>query len=99
MHNGFLKNYATTGAAKILDKRREVVAIHRERFVFPIALIVRKVQQGGQDAFMGVLSPLQADPSVATVWLTAQGLIICLSRNFTDHMGWKHQVGTGVLFG
>jgi hypothetical protein len=35
---------------------REVVALHKERYVFPLRLVVTKVSGAGQDSlFMGVL--------------------------------------------
>jgi PAS domain S-box-containing protein len=55
-HNGYLRNYIATGKAKILDSVREVVALHKERYVFPLRLVVTKVSGAGQDSlFMGVL--------------------------------------------
>lgn len=45
-HGTYLKNYLTTGTPRVLDKRREVVAIHRDRYVFPIMLLVRKASAG-----------------------------------------------------
>lgn len=44
------------GKAKILDSVREVVALHRDRYVFPIKIMVTKSQGSGADAtFMGLL--------------------------------------------
>lgn len=44
------------GKAKILDDLREVVALHRDRYVFPIKILVTKSQGSGADAiFMGLL--------------------------------------------
>lgn len=34
---------------KVLDQNREVVAVHRDRYVFPVSLLVKKVQTGGAD--------------------------------------------------
>lgn len=58
-HGSYLKNYAATGEAKILDNTRDVVAIHRDRFVFPITLHVRKVVSQGQIYFMGVMDKVE----------------------------------------
>jgi hypothetical protein len=47
---------AFSGKAKILDSLREVVALHRERYVFPIRILVSKTGGSGADAtFMGLL--------------------------------------------
>lgn len=44
------------GKAKILDSMREVVALHRDRYVFPVRILVTKTQGTGADAtFMGML--------------------------------------------
>lgn len=48
-HNGYLRNYITTGKAKILDSVREVVAIHKDRYVFPLKIAVTKVSGTGAD--------------------------------------------------
>jgi hypothetical protein len=46
----------TAGKAKILDTDREVVALHKDRFVFPVSIRVSRASGTGQDAlFMGVL--------------------------------------------
>lgn len=55
-HNGYLRNYVTTGKAKILDTLREVVGIHKDMYVFPLKLAVTKVSGTGADSlFMGVI--------------------------------------------
>ncbi len=47
---------APAGKAKILDSMREVVALHRDRYVFPVRILVTKTQGTGADAsFMGML--------------------------------------------
>ena len=44
------------GHAKILDSVREVVGLHKERYVFPVSILVSKVSGTGDDAlFMGVV--------------------------------------------
>ena len=53
-HNGYLRNYLTTGKARILDSIREVVALHKERFVFPIRLAVTRVSGSGADSIFMV---------------------------------------------
>lgn len=56
-HNFYLRNYAATGKSNVIGATRELVALHKQKNVFPISLYVRKVVQGGNDAFMGVITP------------------------------------------
>jgi len=42
-HNTYLRSYAMTQKAKILGKTQSVVALHKNRYVFPIDLLVTKV--------------------------------------------------------
>lgn len=50
---------ANAGKARILDSVREVVALHKERFVFPVRIAVTRVSGAGADSiFMGVLKQL-----------------------------------------
>lgn len=41
------------------------------RSVFPIVLSVHQVNQGGQEAYFGVIGTPSVDPNTATVWVTA----------------------------
>jgi hypothetical protein len=60
-HNTYLRNYATTEKAKVLNTTREVVAMHQERYVFPISLNVTKVSGSGADAiYMGIIKVMLA---------------------------------------
>lgn len=44
------------GRAKILDTDREVVALHRERYVFPVSIRVSRASGAGADAlFLGLV--------------------------------------------
>jgi len=53
-HNGYLRNYLTTGKARILDSIREVVALHKDRFVFPVRIAVTRVSGSGADSIFMV---------------------------------------------
>ena len=44
----YLRNYATSRVPKILDTAREVVALHKHRFVFGVTLCVTPVTLGGE---------------------------------------------------
>ncbi|GFH20382.1 uncharacterized protein HaLaN_17493, partial [Haematococcus lacustris] len=35
-HNNYVRNYIQTGQSKVLDKLREFVVLHKERYVRPI---------------------------------------------------------------
>ncbi|GIL79405.1 hypothetical protein Vretimale_18290 [Volvox reticuliferus] len=88
-HNTYLRNYITTGKAKILDELREVVALHRDRYVFPIKILVSKSQGNGADAiFMGLLKEVEADPNQIKAWLMPNGVTLCADLSFTDYAGW-----------
>ncbi|KAG2487286.1 hypothetical protein HYH03_014127 [Edaphochlamys debaryana] len=88
-HNGYLRNYVTTGKAKILDSLREVVALHRDRYVFPIRLMVTKSAGTGADAtFMGLLKEVEPDPFQVKAWLMPNGVTLCVDQSFTDYAGW-----------
>ena len=52
-HNGYLRNYVTSGVAHVLDQQRELMALHKERFVFPVKAAITKAR-GGRGAWRGV---------------------------------------------
>lgn len=88
-HNGYLRNYKVSGKAKVLNKVREVIALHKERHVFPVRLSVTKLQQGDQDCYMGVIKPMEDDYKRGVVWITTGGQVLCCNRGFTDLFGFK----------
>lgn len=47
---GYLRNYATSRVPRILDTSREVVALHKHRYVFGVQLCVTPVTLGGAAA-------------------------------------------------
>mmetsp|Transcript_40560 Transcript_40560/g.129319 ORF Transcript_40560/g.129319 Transcript_40560/m.129319 type:complete len:1181 (+) Transcript_40560:325-3867(+) len=88
-HNTYLRAYATTGKAKILDRiQYSLVALHKNRYVFPIDLVVTKVEHGGKDAYMGVIKKLEEDTTMALIYVTWGGTIMCGNNVFTDMLGY-----------
>lgn len=84
-HNQYLRNYRTTGKAKILNSPREVVALHKEKYVFPIMLFVNKLASGNEvDAatmtFIGVVRRAQENPTKGTIYITSQGQVLCCNK-------------------
>ena len=77
-HNGYLRNYLTTGKARILDSIREVVALHKERFVFPIRLAVTRVSGSGADSvFMVRNLAVDCHLNALRGWLAPWGQAPC----------------------
>jgi len=68
-HNGYLRNYLTTGKARILDSIREVVALHKDRFVFPVRIAVTRVSGSGADSIFMVRRSRLQTPSQRTAWV------------------------------
>src|SRR5512145_2962589 len=57
-HDGYLKQYLTTGEAKIIGTGREVTGRRRDGTVFPLHLSVGEMNVGGQRKFTGMLHDL-----------------------------------------
>lgn len=76
------------GKAKVLDTVAEVLALHKDRYVFPIKLAVTKVSGSGSDmVFMGVLKPVEDNPDIIKVWTLPSGTVLCVDMRFTDWLG------------
>ncbi|KAL4422853.1 hypothetical protein ABPG75_009050 [Micractinium tetrahymenae] len=97
-HDGYLRNYANSRVPRILDTCREVVALHKHRFVFPISLCVTPVTLGGTECFLGVIAPMDDDDRVATAYCTAAGNVVCVSRGFGNVLGYVAEEVMGRSF-
>ncbi|WIA17635.1 hypothetical protein OEZ85_014441 [Tetradesmus obliquus] len=87
-HNGYLRNFQTTGQPKILDKTQEMVALHKEHYVFPVTLGVTRVSGTGAEAmFMGVMRPALEDAGAVKAWIMPGGIMLCVDARFTDWFG------------
>lgn len=87
-HNTYMRNYLTTGKAKIIDSMRSVLGLHRERYVFPTRLLVSKVSGDGMDSvFMGVFKPVPEDKTVMNAYVATGGSLLCADLRFLDWFG------------
>jgi hypothetical protein len=56
----------------------QVVALHKDHYVFPLTIAVTKASGSGADAvFMGVLRPLDDQPDTVKAWLMPAGVPVC----------------------
>jgi hypothetical protein len=62
LHNQYVRNYITTGQAKILNQTLEFVAVHRDRYVVPVRLQISHVSGIGEDRWAGVVSQSSNTP-------------------------------------
>lgn len=98
-HDGFMRNYMTSGKAKILDTMREVLGQHALKHVFPVRIFVTKASGTGADStFMGILKSVEADKSVIRAWLLPSGTILCVDQNFIDYAGYATKDLLGKAF-
>lgn len=58
MHDGYLKNYLTTGEARIIGIGREVLGRRKNSTIFPIDLAVTRIDTGGELYFSGIARDL-----------------------------------------
>ena len=54
-HDGYLRNYMTTGVKKIIGIGREVVGLRKNGATFPMDLAVSEVRTGGRRLFTGIV--------------------------------------------
>lgn len=55
MHDGFLSNYAETGATRVVGDSREVLGRRKDGSVFPIQIGVSELVLDGKRSFIGIL--------------------------------------------
>ncbi|GLI61938.1 hypothetical protein VaNZ11_004468 [Volvox africanus] len=87
-HTGYLQRYAGGGEPHILDTVREVVALHKDRYVFPMALCVTRMSGMGSDSiFLGVARPLASNALTVRAWLAPNGVVLCGDQQFASLCG------------
>ncbi|GIL88290.1 hypothetical protein Vretifemale_16221 [Volvox reticuliferus] len=87
-HAGYIERYASTGEAHVLDHVRDVVALHKERYVFPISLCVTKLSGVGTDSiFLGVIRPVPTSLLIVRAWITPNGVFLCADQQFSSAIG------------
>ncbi|GIM12312.1 hypothetical protein Vretimale_15676, partial [Volvox reticuliferus] len=87
-HNGYMAHYAATGEAHILDTVREVVALHKDRYVFPVSICVTKLSGTGSDSiFLGLLRTIPPSLYAMRVWISPNGIFLCGEQSFESMVG------------
>ncbi|KAG2497028.1 hypothetical protein HYH03_005031 [Edaphochlamys debaryana] len=87
-HNGYIAAYVSTGAPKVMGQVRELIALHRRRYVFPIVLAVSKLSgQGADSQFLGVIRASEASTKAVRVWVMFNGVTLCVDEQFEDVFG------------
>eukprot|EP00775_Hariotina_reticulata_P013181 gene13181-13312_t len=99
-HDKYLSNFSNSGVPKILDTSRHVVGLRKDHVMIPLHLYVRKLSGSGSEAiFMGTLrAALEEDPSIARVWTTPSGLILCSDIRFCEWFGISSDSLVGKTF-
>ncbi|GLI66740.1 hypothetical protein VaNZ11_010687 [Volvox africanus] len=87
-HPGYISRYVQDGSPHILDSVRDMVALHKDRYVFPVQLCVTKLSGVGTDAvFLGLLRPAPFDTRHVRAWVTPNGVILCTDPQFASLTG------------
>ena len=84
-HDGYLKNYAETGKARIIDIGREVLGQRRDGSTFPMELAVNEIDKGHGRGYVGIVHDITArkQAEAELVAVTAMRQAILDSANFT----------------
>uniref|UniRef100_A0A7R9VSG4 PAS domain-containing protein n=1 Tax=Chlamydomonas euryale TaxID=1486919 RepID=A0A7R9VSG4_9CHLO len=87
-HNSYLQRYQDTGEARILDTVKEVVALHKDRTVFPVEICVTKLSGKGADAmFFGLVRHIPISKREIKAWVAPNGTVLCCGAMFSTLTG------------
>ncbi|KXZ48850.1 hypothetical protein GPECTOR_25g435 [Gonium pectorale] len=87
-HPGYMARYVGSGEPHILDTVRQVVALHKERYVFPVALCVTKISGTGVDSvFLGLFRSLPPNLTSQRAWVSPNGVFLCADQYFASSVG------------
>eukprot|EP00775_Hariotina_reticulata_P009651 gene9651-9811_t len=88
-HNSWMQRYNNGGTPRILDSMRQVVALHRDRKLFPINLSVVHLSGTGADSiFMGVVRAFtMKSDGLVKLWTLPTGTVLCCDEHLMDCFG------------
>lgn len=87
-HDAYMRNYLSTGEAKIIGIGREVRGRHRDGTEFPLQLAVGEAQTPQGRQFIGILRDLRQEIEAAERLEAAQAQLVRMARiNAVDEMG------------
>ncbi|GLI60701.1 hypothetical protein VaNZ11_002794 [Volvox africanus] len=87
-HDSYMARYVASGEPRILDSVREVVAMHKDRYVFPVALCVTRLSGVGSDSiFCGLIRPLPPNIHDLRAWVAPNGVFLCSDQQFASAIG------------
>ncbi|EFJ44861.1 hypothetical protein VOLCADRAFT_94889 [Volvox carteri f. nagariensis] len=88
-HNGYIKRHITTGRETVMNRVTDLVALHKDRYVFPFRLAVSKVSGAGDDSlFMGVIMAVEPLQDTANVYILPGGSVAAVDQAFVDWFGY-----------
>ncbi|GLC67718.1 hypothetical protein PLESTF_000598200 [Pleodorina starrii] len=88
-HNGYIKRHITTGRETVMNRVTDLVALHKDRYVFPFRLAVSKVSGAGDDSlFMGVIMGVDPPIDTANVYILSGGSVAAVDQAFVDWFGY-----------
>ena len=92
-HDQYLKNYLTTGVAKVIGKGRDVEGQHKNGNIFPIELAVSETLIDGKHLFTGVIRDVSERKHLESALVKANELL------FQSNLKLKDSARTDVLTG
>ncbi|MCF8178516.1 MAG: PAS domain S-box protein, partial [Sulfuritalea sp.] len=109
-HDHYLRSYLETGVRKVIDRRRDVIALRKDGSSFPIELGVTETLFEGRKLFVGSVSDITFRKEVeaelrisaaafesqeGTVVTDARGIIQKVNRAFVESTGYSAEEAIG----
>lgn len=96
-HDGYIDRYCRTGERHVLDKEREVMAMHKDGSTFPISIKVTEMHVEGRRRFLGLIADISERKSMLEqLQAREQRLRVVLNNTAEGIVTFDHQ---GVIEG